>query len=226
MLWLFVQFATWHITINEETKIRICTRRYYRVVESVAQQIPTHKAADVIAFFSLRTWKTKIKSVVPKTACEPAARRVAASTDRLNQLDHRGNCVYELPTIMWYLPPFSREHDRKPLPFCVPLVLSMFFICHRVFGPKTEHESFFRSLISRMRLANLRETKRKPPLSLRSIMVSGSLIGTADTIMTHIDRAYTREPHNTLPQLSKTYSKKVLCIFQEFMRSVRFIFRS
>ena len=42
-------------------------------------------------------------------------------------------------------PPLPRERDRNPLPFRVPLVLSMFFLISqpRVSGTETEHESFF-----------------------------------------------------------------------------------
>ena len=48
-------------------------------------------------------------------------------------------------------PPFPRERDRNPLPFRVPLVLSMFFISQpRVSGPKTEQESFFLGRRSRV----------------------------------------------------------------------------
>ena len=109
--------------------------------------------------------KDKNKKVVTETGVEPSMSRCVVS--RLNQLDHRDNWAQGLPTltIIRTLPFFSRERDRIPLPFRVPLVLSMFFwslylVCSAV---RLSTRAFFRSLISCVRLANLRETKKASP---------------------------------------------------------------
>ena len=59
--------------------------------------------------------------------------------------------------------PFSRVYDYIRYHFGIHLVLSAFFWIpeRRVLGPKTEYERFFpKSLVSCMRLAILRETKK------------------------------------------------------------------
>ena len=139
---------------SENTNLRLTILQ--SCCKSCSTSFPCRKAADVIASFSPSTQKTKNKKVVAETGVELPTNRFRVN--RLNQLDN-----ITIPPL-----PFSRERDRNPLPFRAPLVLSMFFFISqpRVSGPKTEHESFFfRSLISCMRLANLRETKKKPPLS-------------------------------------------------------------
>ena len=60
--------------------------------------------------------------------------------------------------------PFSREHDRNPLPFRVPLVFSIFLSLNLVYSAlRKSTRAFFRSLISCIRMANLRETKKASP---------------------------------------------------------------
>ena len=73
-------------------------------------------------------------------------------------------------------PPFSREHDRNPLPFRVSLVLSMFFWISqpRVFGRKTEHESFFQ--VANFVYAageSARNNKKKSPLQYNTRILRG-----------------------------------------------------
>ena len=92
--------------------------------------------------------KDKNTKVVTETGAEPAVAWVVVN--RPNQLDHRCNWAQGLLTLYPTWPPFSREHDRNPLPFRVPLMLSMFFwslnLAYSALRLSTR--AFFKSMIS------------------------------------------------------------------------------
>ena len=68
----FAQFTTRYIAVDEEVKIRFSTRRYfrcaeYRVVDSVAPQVPHARSSGCDNMLFTMNVKDKIKNVVPKT---------------------------------------------------------------------------------------------------------------------------------------------------------------
>ena len=71
--------------------------------------------------------KDKKRKVVTETGVEPATNRI--EVNRLNQLDHIATerRAADVDNITIPGSPFSRERDRNPLPFRVPLVFCMYF---------------------------------------------------------------------------------------------------
>ena len=115
--------------------------------------------------------KDKNKNTVTEKGIEPATSRFIVI--RLNQLVHRGNCAHGVPTmltIIWYLAPFfSRIRPKSVTVSRSSRAQYVFLISQpRVFGPKTEHESFSPGRWSRVCGWIICEKQKKPPLTVKS----------------------------------------------------------